>query len=843
MAINFPDSPTNGQTHAVGSFTWQYDGEKWVAANSIALDGLSDVTAPTPTSGDFLKWNGTAWVNDAIDLGTDTTGNYVSGVSSGTGISVSHTPSEGSTATVSLDATLDNLSNVTVPSPTTNDVLQWNGTAWVNVAASTVGATNLDGLTDVVITTPEEFQTLEYNGTNWVNAYASTVTYVRNVESTTITTGTCVYLFGATGDHATVKRADNSSDATSSKTIGVAGANITASNNGPIVTRGYVDGIDLSVGYTAGDILWLGENGAFTKTKPTAPDHLVFIGIVVRATNNGIIYVATQNGYELDELHDVSIVDKTSGDFLKYNGSLWVNDQINLGTDTVGDYVSSVTAGTGISVTFTPSEGAGASVSLNATLDNLSDVTAPSPVDKSTLVWDAYTSQWVANSQELTLGEPGTTDYLTINATSGLGNSTSTGEVFSVGPGGLVATDGTGGPFVNLNANNVTFSNGTDQFMIDPYWGTSGQVLAFTPGFGSGGTWGPTTPTLDFLSDVSAASPSAGNVLTYNGSAWTAASAASGGSTVTASTTPPASPTSGSIWFDSSTAKTYVYYDSFWVEIGGTSGGAKMYVSETAPSSPLEGQLWFKSDTAQTFAYYDSFWVEVGAAGMAAIAADAAPASPVTGQLWFNSSTGGTYVYYDSAWIEVGAHTSNTILNLVDAKGDLLVGTADNTLARQSVGTNGQLLQANSSATNGLEWVTPTYAPLASPTFTGSVTGNPAAGTTSTGTSGFGYMGLPQNGATTGAYGVVAADAGTHIYSSATRTVTIPANGTIAMPVGSTVVFIAGPGATVTIAITTDTMYLAGAGTTGSRTLAEFGMATAVKITSTSWIISGNGLT
>jgi hypothetical protein len=128
-------------------------------------------------------------------------------------------------------------------------------------------------------------------------------------------------------------------------------------------------------------------------------------------------------------------------------------------------------------------------------------------------------------------------------------------------------------------------------------------------------------------------------------------------------------------------------------------------------------------------------------------------------------------------------------------------------------------------------------------TATGSVTGNPAVGTTSTGTSGFGYMGLPQNGATTGAYGIVAADAGTHIYSSATRTITIPANGTIAMPIGSTIVFIAGSGATVTIAITTDTMYLAGAGTTGSRTLAAFGMATAVKITATSWIISGNGLT
>ncbi len=87
------------------------------------------------------------------------------------------------------------------------------------------------------------------------------------------------------------------------------------------------------------------------------------------------------------------------------------------------------------------------------------------------------------------------------------------------------------------------------------------------------------------------------------------------------------------------------------------------------------------------------------------------------------------------------------------------------------------------------------------------------------------------------------ADAGKHIYASATRTVTINSNTNLALPIGTTLTFIAGSGATMTIAITSDTMYLAGTGTTGSRTLAPFGMATAVKITSTSWIISGNGLT
>ena len=118
-----------------------------------------------------------------------------------------------------------------------------------------------------------------------------------------------------------------------------------------------------------------------------------------------------------------------------------------------------------------------------------------------------------------------------------------------------------------------------------------------------------------------------------------------------------------------------------------------------------------------------------------------------------------------------------------------------------------------------------------------------ADATTTTAARGAGYMGVPQSAAaTTGAYTIVAGDAGEHIYSTGTRTVTIPANSSVAFPVGTAITFIAATGATVTIAITTDTLLLAGAGTTGSRTLAPFGMATAIKITSTSWIISGNGL-
>lgn len=135
-------------------------------------------------------------------------------------------------------------------------------------------------------------------------------------------------------------------------------------------------------------------------------------------------------------------------------------------------------------------------------------------------------------------------------------------------------------------------------------------------------------------------------------------------------------------------------------------------------------------------------------------------------------------------------------------------------------------------------------APIQSPTFTGTVVGEPAGPTDYAKTSSsIGYIGLPQLASTTGAYGLVATDAGTNIYTTASRTITIPANSARAFQVGTTIVFISGPGATTTIQITTDTMYLAGTGSTGTRTLGPHGMATAVKVSATEWYISGNGLT
>jgi hypothetical protein len=107
-----------------------------------------------------------------------------------------------------------------------------------------------------------------------------------------------------------------------------------------------------------------------------------------------------------------------------------------------------------------------------------------------------------------------------------------------------------------------------------------------------------------------------------------------------------------------------------------------------------------------------------------------------------------------------------------------------------------------------------------------------------------GYLGLPQSAtATSGTLAI--SDAGKHIYvTTAGQTIAIPDNSLVAYPIGTTLTFIAGPSATtVLIVINQDTLRLAGGTSTGTRTLAANGMATAVKVASTTWYINGTGLT
>lgn len=151
---------------------------------------------------------------------------------------------------------------------------------------------------------------------------------VWNAESVQINKGQPVYLYQATGDRASVKLAFNTSEATSAKTLGLAAEDIPAGYIGNVICQGELIGVDTSE-YMEGDSLYLGDTpGSLTITKPFAPNHMVSIGVVEKANAGaGQIYVRIQNGFELEELHNVQISSAQSDHILVYDlaTGLWKN--------------------------------------------------------------------------------------------------------------------------------------------------------------------------------------------------------------------------------------------------------------------------------------------------------------------------------------------------------------------------------------------------------------------------------------------------------------------------------------------------------------------------------------
>ena len=219
-----------------------------------------------------------------------------------------------------------------------NYVPYTGATGDVNLGVYGLTADNI-AFSQTPITGPGSAQ-IGYNGATLALAYDFDTTnvrvnigqqmyaYVKNDEAVTITKGQAVYLFGASGNKATVKLAYNTGDSTSATTLGLAAEDILAGQNGLVITQGVLDGLNTGT-YSPGDILYLGATaGGLTPTKPYAPNHLVYIGVVEKANaGNGQILVRPQNGYELDEIHDVDLITTppSTGDVLTYNGTLWVN--------------------------------------------------------------------------------------------------------------------------------------------------------------------------------------------------------------------------------------------------------------------------------------------------------------------------------------------------------------------------------------------------------------------------------------------------------------------------------------------------------------------------------------
>lgn len=152
---------------------------------------------------------------------------------------------------------------------------------------------------------------------------------VKNSTGSLIANGSVVYIESSDGTNFNVVKALATSDDTSAQTLGVVTEDLNNGGHGFVTTFGLVRGIDTSA-LTEGAVAYLSGTtaGGLQATKPVAPVHLVSVGHVLRShATNGVLFVKVQNGYEIDELHDVLVTSKAEGDVLQYEAStnLWKN--------------------------------------------------------------------------------------------------------------------------------------------------------------------------------------------------------------------------------------------------------------------------------------------------------------------------------------------------------------------------------------------------------------------------------------------------------------------------------------------------------------------------------------
>ena len=412
------------------------------------LDAIGDVTITSVQNGDFLRYNGSAsaWINDPVNLSTDTVGSYVESLIAGTGVTISNNSGEGATPTISIGQAVGTSASVTFGQVETISNLVVGGNLTVNGTTTTLNTETLSIEDNIVV--------LNSN---------------------------------------------------------VTGAPVL--NAGIEVERG--DSANVAIRWNESLDVWE------ITTDGSGYSSIAKISDVVSATD----------AITVESLSNTIITTPTHGQFLSYNSSsaVWVNDAIDLGTDTTGSYVQSLVAGTGVTLTnnsgesATPTVAIGQSVAASATptfaglnlngnitfegttADEFETIIAVTdPTSDRVIVFPDLTGTVV------TTGDTGSITSLMIadntivdgdintaaaiahsklaNATAGqvLLGTTTTGVVTATTISGDITIDG--GGVASISANSVALgTDTTGNYMSDLTQGT-GVTITHTPGEGSNAT-------------------------------------------------------------------------------------------------------------------------------------------------------------------------------------------------------------------------------------------------------------------------------------------------------------------------------------------------------------------
>lgn len=301
--------------------------------NSGTISLNSKLAPADSLTGNALKYLRVNAGETAVEYATaSSSGGILHGTASGTDTyTVTIT---GATAYADGDAYLIRFTNGNTTSATLNINAQGAVPLYRNNDGALIGGDIIAGgeMLCVYNSTTNRFQVI---GT----APNTLLSYVTNDDSVTLTKGMVVYAFGGTGDRMTVKRASNLGDSTSAQTVGlVLSTSIAANQKGLIMMQGLLDGLSIlpTATWNDGDPVYLGDTaGTITKIKPYAPKHLVYLGVVTTASpgSAGRMYVKVQNGYELDELHNVQAQSPSLNDTLYYDNTVspaqWKTTSVN----------------------------------------------------------------------------------------------------------------------------------------------------------------------------------------------------------------------------------------------------------------------------------------------------------------------------------------------------------------------------------------------------------------------------------------------------------------------------------------------------------------------------------